>query len=51
MGVVVWMDDRHGTMVKWNDGGGWSSDDVVLWLGRKQNRDAVEWWRELPMLR
>jgi hypothetical protein len=51
MGVVVRRDDGHETMVKWNDGDEWSSDDVVLWLGRKQNRDTVEWWRELTRLR
>jgi hypothetical protein len=28
---------------KGNDGGGWSSNGVVLWLGRRQNRDAVEY--------
>jgi hypothetical protein len=32
-----------GTAVKGNDGGGWSSDDVVLWLGRRQNGDTAEW--------
>jgi hypothetical protein len=26
-----------------NDGNGWSSDDVALWLVRRQNKDAVEW--------
>jgi hypothetical protein len=26
-------DDACGTTVKGNDGGGWSFDDVVLWLG------------------
>jgi hypothetical protein len=30
VGVVVWRDDRRGTEVKGNDGGGWSSDGVVL---------------------
>jgi hypothetical protein len=35
-----------GTTVKENDGGGWSSDDVVLWLGRRQNKDMVKWWGE-----
>jgi hypothetical protein len=25
-----------------NDGGGWSSDDVMLWLGRRQNGDVIE---------
>jgi hypothetical protein len=27
--------------VKENDNDKWSFDDVVLWLGRRQNRDAV----------
>jgi hypothetical protein len=34
------------TTVKENDGGRWNSDGMVLWLVRRQNRDAVEWWRE-----
>jgi hypothetical protein len=51
MGVVVWRDYGHGTTVKENNGDGWSSDDVVLWLERRQNRYAVEWWGEWPMLR
>jgi hypothetical protein len=51
MGVVVQRDDGCGTIVKGNDDGRWSSDGVVLWLGRRQNEDAVEWWRECPMLR
>jgi hypothetical protein len=34
--------DECGTTVKGNDDGGWSSDGVVLWLGRRQNKDAVE---------
>jgi hypothetical protein len=46
VGVVVWRDDGHGTVLKGNDDSGWSSDDMVLWLGRRQNGDAVEWWRE-----
>jgi hypothetical protein len=46
MGVIVRWDDRRETMVKENDGDGWSSDGVVLWLGWKQNRDVVEWWGE-----
>jgi hypothetical protein len=37
MGVIVWRDDVHGPIVKGNDGGGWSSDGVVLQLGRRQN--------------
>jgi hypothetical protein len=32
----------HGTVVKGNDGDGWSSDGVVLWLRKRQNEDAVE---------
>jgi hypothetical protein len=41
---VVRKDDEYGTAVKGNGGGGWSSDGVVLWLGRRQNGDVVEWW-------
>jgi hypothetical protein len=36
-----------GRPVKGNDNGRWSSDDVVLWLGRRQNGDAVEWWERV----
>jgi hypothetical protein len=32
-------DDRYGTTVKGNDGDEWSSNGVVLWLVRRQNRD------------
>jgi hypothetical protein len=42
MGVVVRRDDECETTVKGNDGGGWSPNDMVLWLGRRQNRDTVE---------
>jgi hypothetical protein len=42
VGVIVQRDDGCEAAVKENDGGGWSSDDVVLWLGRRQNGDAVE---------
>jgi hypothetical protein len=42
----MWRDDERGPVVKENDGGGWSSDGVVLQLGRMQNGDGVEWWRE-----
>jgi hypothetical protein len=35
-------DDGHGTTVKGNDDSGWSSDSVVLLLGRRQNGDVVE---------
>jgi hypothetical protein len=44
-------DDGHGMVVKGNDSGRWSSYGVVLWLWRRQNRDAVEWWREWTMFR
>jgi hypothetical protein len=43
MVVVVWRDDVRGMRMKENDGGGWSSNDVVLWLRRRQNGDTVEW--------
>jgi hypothetical protein len=36
-------DNDHETMLKENDGDEWSSDNVMLSLGRRQNRDAVEW--------
>jgi hypothetical protein len=42
VGVIVQRDDERKTIVKGNDGGGLSSDCVVLWLGRRQNRDVVE---------
>jgi hypothetical protein len=42
MDVVVQRDDERGTTVKGNGNGGWSSDGVVLWLGRRQNGDAIE---------
>jgi hypothetical protein len=44
-------DDGRETAVKGNDDGEWSSDDVVLWLGRKQNGDVIEWWGEWSRLR
>jgi hypothetical protein len=37
VGVIVWRDDGRKTTVKGNNDGGWSSDDMVLWLGRTQN--------------
>jgi hypothetical protein len=40
------MDVGRGMTVKENNDGRWSSDDVMLWLGRSQIRDVVEWWRE-----
>jgi hypothetical protein len=42
----VQREDERGTSVKSNNNGGWSSDAVMLWLGRRQNGGAVEWWRE-----
>jgi hypothetical protein len=27
--------------MKENDGGRWSSDGMMLWLGKRQNEDAV----------
>jgi hypothetical protein len=44
MGVVVWRDDGCETAVKGNDGSGWSSDGIVLWLARRQNGDTIECW-------
>jgi hypothetical protein len=38
--VIVQRDYGRGTAVKGNDDDGWSFDDVVLWLGRRQNRDS-----------
>jgi hypothetical protein len=40
--VVLRRDDGREATVKINDGGGWSSDGVVLWLERRQNEDAIE---------
>jgi hypothetical protein len=44
--VVVQRDDGCETAIKENNDDEWSSDDVVLWLGRRQNGDTVEWWKE-----
>jgi hypothetical protein len=38
----VQRDNGRTTAVKENDDGGWSSDDVVLWLERRQNINVVE---------
>jgi hypothetical protein len=38
----VQRDNGRMTAVKENDDGGWSSDDVVLWLERRQNINVVE---------
>jgi hypothetical protein len=43
MSVIVWRDDERETMVKGNDDEGWSSDGMMLWLGRRQNGDVVKW--------
>jgi hypothetical protein len=51
VGVVVRWDDEREITVKGNNGDGWSSDNVVLRLGWRQNRDVVEWWGEWPWLR
>jgi hypothetical protein len=49
--VVVQRDDNCGTVVKGNDDGGWSFNDVLLYLERRQNKDVVEWWEESSRLR
>jgi hypothetical protein len=46
--VIVRRDDGRGPAVKGNNGARWSSDDMVLRLGRRQNEDVVEWWEEWP---
>jgi hypothetical protein len=43
VGVVVQRDDGHETTLKENDGSGSSSDVVMVWLERRQNRDVIEW--------
>jgi hypothetical protein len=40
--VVVWRDNACETVVKRNNGGGLSSDGVVFWLVRRQDRDTIE---------
>jgi hypothetical protein len=42
MDVVVQRDNGYGMTVNGNDGDGWNSDGVALWLGRRKNRDAIE---------
>jgi hypothetical protein len=46
MYVVVPRNDGRETEVKGNDDDWWSFDGVVLWLGCRQNGDAVEQWRK-----
>jgi hypothetical protein len=41
MDVVVQRDDRRRIAMKVNDDR-WSSDGMVLWLERRQNRDVIE---------
>jgi hypothetical protein len=41
--VVVWRDDEYKTVMKGNDSGRWSFDDMVFWLERRQNEDTVKW--------
>jgi hypothetical protein len=40
--ILVQRDNGRTTAVKENDDDGWSSDDVVLWLERRQNINVVE---------
>jgi hypothetical protein len=50
----VWSDDGRRPTVKGNiddEDDGWSSDGMVFWLGRRQNGDVIEWWREWSKLR
>jgi hypothetical protein len=35
----MWRNDDHGTTVKENNSGGWSSDDVMLWEDAKWRHD------------
>jgi hypothetical protein len=42
MDVIVWRDNVHKTMVKENDSGGWSSNDVMLQLERRKNKNVIE---------
>jgi hypothetical protein len=46
----VWRDNVCETVIKMNDDDEWSSDWVILWLERRQNRDVFEWWGEWPKL-
>jgi hypothetical protein len=42
MDVIMRRDGGYEAVVKENNDSEWSSDGVVLWLGRRQNGDAVE---------
>jgi hypothetical protein len=50
VGVIVRTNDGCETAVKGNNDGRWSSDGIVLWLGRRQDKDTVEWLREWSRL-
>jgi hypothetical protein len=39
----MWRDNRRGPVEKGNHVGDWSSDGMMLWLGRRQNGDTIEW--------
>jgi hypothetical protein len=43
MNAIVQRGNGCGTPVKENNGDRWCFDDVVLWIGRRQNGDAIEW--------
>jgi hypothetical protein len=47
----MWRDDDRETTVKVNNGGGWSSNDVLLWLKQRQNGNVIERWEEWLRLR
>jgi hypothetical protein len=44
-------DDGYEAAVKGNNYDEWSFNGVVLWVGRMQNGDAVEWCGEWSSLR
>jgi hypothetical protein len=49
VGVNVRRDDGRETPVKENDDDGWRSDGMVLWVGMRQNGDAIEWRVEVGL--
>jgi hypothetical protein len=40
--VIVCKNDRYKIMVKGDDGDGWSSNSMVLWVVRRQYIDVIE---------